>query len=223
MAERCCWQFEQGLRSDFRAVAFLRPGLDPSRLQITEERLRALPDVAQVQYVSPQQALAHLRREDPEVFESVALLGENPLPPAYEVALGPEAIRSFSDWLARAYAVTEVVEVRYRAAQARAVVQSGLWARYLTLAINCIICLVSVLTLAALWLGRPDGGAGRRAAVGAAVGGLAGMAAAFAAAWPLEGAFPFWGWPEPGRCVTWLGAAAAWLWALERARERAPQ
>ena len=95
LVEGQCRRLETALRDDFRVVLFLRGPLeDPKRL-VLEERLRAQPEAAAVRYVAPEEGLAALRREDPELVDSVALVGENPLPGAFEVRPAPDALRAW--------------------------------------------------------------------------------------------------------------------------------
>src|SRR3954470_17531678 len=75
LVEGQCRRLESALRDDFRVVLFLRGPLDDGKLKVLEEKLRASPDAAEVRYVSPEESLASLRKDDPEMVDSIALVG----------------------------------------------------------------------------------------------------------------------------------------------------
>src|SRR5437016_5956260 len=97
--ERQCGRAAELLRDDFKLILFLREELDGGRQKVREEQLRAMPDVENARYVSPQEAMAALRREDPDLVESVVSVSESPLSPAFEVKLRPAAIGRVGQWL----------------------------------------------------------------------------------------------------------------------------
>jgi len=66
-------RIEQVMEDDFRLVLFLKKEPQDGKQKVLEDRLRALPDVADARYVSRQEAMAELRRQDPELVESVGL------------------------------------------------------------------------------------------------------------------------------------------------------
>src|SRR4051812_31027713 len=92
LAERLSTRLETSLRDDFRVVLFTRAALEESRAKVLEEKIRAAAGVVDVRYVPADEALAALKRDDPELAESVALVGDNPLPSAFEVSPAPEAL-----------------------------------------------------------------------------------------------------------------------------------
>src|ERR1019366_10741978 len=102
LVEGQCRKLETALRDDFRVVLFLRGPLEDSKRMVLEEKRRAQPEVADVRYVSPEEGLAALRREDPELVDSVALVGENPLPGAFEVRPAPQALPRLAAWVGAA-------------------------------------------------------------------------------------------------------------------------
>jgi cell division transport system permease protein len=75
-------------------VVYLRPDLSPQAQAAVQQAAQSLSGVASVDLVTPEQAAAELS-QDPAVKSALALLQENPLPPALKVRLGvstpPEA------------------------------------------------------------------------------------------------------------------------------------
>ena len=122
--QRQCRLVEESMREDFRVLLFLKDDLDEGRQKVLEERLRALPDVDDVRAVSRQEQLAALKREDPELVESVALLGDNPLTPAFEVSLGEAGVSRVAQWLSQAQPLADWADARYKPAQVQAILQA---------------------------------------------------------------------------------------------------
>ncbi|TPW19018.1 MAG: hypothetical protein FD126_3107, partial [Elusimicrobia bacterium] len=101
---------EASLRSEFRVVAALEPGLDAERRGVVEERLLALPGTESAAYVSPEAAIDRLAELDPSFPKAVALIGENPVPGSFEVTLSPEAVAQAAEWVKSAETLAEVAE-----------------------------------------------------------------------------------------------------------------
>lgn len=218
--ERQCWNIERALRDDFRMLLFLRDELAESKQKVLEDKLLALPDVEEARYVSRREALADLRREDPELVQSVSLLGENPLSPAYEVRFAPGGFGNVPRWLALAAPLADWAEVRYKGGQIRAILQAQFLGHFLNLAWSAVICLTALMGLTGLWsvVRKPKGWAWRwahsPAALAAGAAGAAGGAGLAAlTALPMKILNPWWAWPSAGRQgVILMGAAVAgWL------------
>ncbi len=97
--------------SDLSLVAFLGPASGST--QALAAQLRAMPGVADLQYVSPAEALERLRGDlgaDGGILDG---LGENPLPGSFEITLTPEArtpegVRALAAELRRSDALSDV-------------------------------------------------------------------------------------------------------------------
>lgn len=77
---------ERSLGAAEQLVVYLRPGLSPQAQSAAQSAARSLSGVAEVDLVTPEQAADELSK-DPAVKSALALLGENPLPPALKVRL----------------------------------------------------------------------------------------------------------------------------------------
>jgi cell division transport system permease protein len=103
--------------SDLKLVAFTSPGVASERaeLEALEARLRALPGVADLVYVAPEQAMARLRvdlGEDGDVLDGMA---KNPLPGSFELVVAadrrePAELRALAE---KVGAVSGISEVRF--------------------------------------------------------------------------------------------------------------
>ena len=216
LLKRHCTRFEAALRDDFRVLVFLKGDVEGSKLRVLQEKLRALPDVEEARYVSRDAALASLRLEDPDLVESVTWLGENPLPPAYELRLSEGGLQRFPQWLTQAGAVADWAEIRYKPAQIRALLQARFYRHFLSLTLSACVCAAAAAGAAGFWIlgARPrplKGAAGP--ALTAAAGTLVGIAAVCLLTLPVKGYFPWWSLP-PGSAQLLLLAVSGGLGAL---------
>ncbi len=208
-------RFAQTLREDFRVLVFLQDDVDASKRLVLEEKLRALPDVEVARYVSRDESLAELRRDEPELAESVTFIGDNPLPPAFEVRLAADGLARFPQWLAAAGAVADWGDVRYRPGQVRAVLQARFYEHYLSLALSTGLCAAALAAFALLWRGAPKHAAPGRSALPAALAGsAAGIGLACLLALPMRDHLPWWSLPPASTQLALLAGLAAFGWLI---------
>ncbi|HVH31731.1 MAG TPA: permease-like cell division protein FtsX, partial [bacterium] len=97
------------LEAQVEVVAFLRDGLSPSALARIQETLRAMPDVASVQFVSRAEALGRLRQRLGDSTAFADLESSNPLADSLEVRLvDPARARVVAGALSNLSGVDEV-------------------------------------------------------------------------------------------------------------------
>ena len=214
LAERHCSRLEASLRDDFRVVLFLRAHLEKGRIKVLEEKLRAGSDVADVRFISADDALAALKRGDPELAESVALVADNPLPAAFEVRPAPQALTHLGAWLDEAQRLADWSDVRYKSSQLQAILRLSFYAHVLRVTLNALLCLAAGLTLAALAGTARVSAAGLRLAFWAGLGGAFGSILATAVAWPLRRDEMLWALPAPPAQLALLAACAMLGWSL---------
>jgi cell division protein FtsX len=212
LAERHCSRLEASLRDDFRVVLFTRASLEEARAKVLEEKLRAAPEVADVRFVSADDALASLKRDDPELAESVALVGDNPLPAAFEVRPSAESFTHLGAWIDGAQRLADWSDLRYKPGQVQAILRLRFYAHLLRMTLSTLVCLVAIVALVALSSLR--GGPRLAPALWAAGGGAAGLALALAISWPLHRDELLWAWPEPLSQIFLLAACATLGWSL---------
>jgi len=208
-------RFERLLSGDFRVLLFLKNDVSQSQEKVLEDKLLGLPEVGDVRFVSRDAALAALRREDPELVDSLTWMGDNPLRPAFEVRPAPGALGRFAQWLAAARGVADWADLRYRPGQVRAILQAQLYGRFLGLILSALLCAACAILAATIWWARlppavvpgtPATTAAR--AIPAAAGAALGMALTLAAAWPARAYLPWWELPAAGQQLAVWAAAA---------------
>ena len=214
LVEGQCRRLETALRDDLRVVLFLRGPLDEPKRLVLEEKLRASPDVAEVRYVSPEEGLAALRREDPELVDSVAVVGDNPLPGAFEVRPAPEALARLAAWISSAQALADWSDVRWKPAQLQAVLRARLYGHWLRLTLSTLLCAAAALVLWSLLVSLDDRARDRLFPLAGALGGAAGLALAAILAWPLRRDGLLWAWPAAWTQAALIAACAALGWSL---------
>ncbi|MFA5139066.1 MAG: permease-like cell division protein FtsX [Elusimicrobiota bacterium] len=219
-----CARAEFLLLEDFRVLAFVSPGVSTSRRKLMEEELLALPATESLRYVSPEESLAEMESDDPTLSQSVAVLGDNPLPGALEVQLIPERLPGLKGWLKDAERIDGIAEVVYKQRQFEAIVQLQFYRRFMALVLSLAACVWGfavawLLARAGLRPGAlvqglwPWGDMLRRAAAGGA-GTAAGAAAALLAALPANSGALLHAWPAAWlqAALVFSGAVAAGVW-----------
>ncbi|MBI5210360.1 MAG: hypothetical protein HY927_10350 [Elusimicrobia bacterium] len=219
LLESHCRRFERVAYQDFRVAVFLKKGLPERAVKVAQDKLGAVPDVDGTTFVSPDESLADLRQEDAELFESVAILGENPLPAALDVRMSPDGIARVHQLVAQAFAMEEVADVRYKSAQVAAILQARFYGSVIGLAVNAAMTLSAACMLAGIWLRKGRSDWGQTLAVGA--GALAGQGAVFLLAFPMRRHLLHWDAPRSWRVLLWVLCAAGLAWSLDVVRAAA--
>lgn len=211
LAERHCSRLEASLRDDFRVVLFTRSSLEEARAKVLEEKLRAAPEVADVRFISADEALSALKRDDPELAESVALVGGNPLPAAFEVRPTPESLTHLGAWINDAQRLADWSDLRYKPGQVQAILRLRFYARLLRMTLSTLMCIIAAIALVALSLSvRPR----RAPMLWTTAGGASGALLAILISWPLHRDELLWAWPQPLAQLSLLAACATLGWSL---------
>lgn len=216
LAERHCSRLEASLRDDFRVVLFTRASLEEARAKVLEEKLRAVPEVADVSFISADEALAALKRDDPELAESTALVGDNPLPAAFEVRPAPESLTHLGAWIDEVRRVADWSDLRWKPGQVQSILRLRFYSYLLRVTLSTLLCLIAALALGILSLSSSAASlkGNGRLALWAAVGGATGAALAVAISWPLHRDELLWAWPQPLAQIALLAACATLGWSL---------
>jgi len=221
LVESQCRRLETALSDDFRVVLFLRGSMEEGRRAVLEEKLRAMPEAADVRYVPPEEGLAAVRRDDPELVDAVALVGENPLPGAFEIRPAAAALPHLTDLVGSLEGLADWSDVRWKDAQLKAILRARLYGHWLRLTLSTLLCAAAGLALWTLGtcLHEPSRAAGGALAAAGGLGGAAGLAFAALVSWPLRRDGLLWT-PAPAwmqAAVAGAGAVLGWSLSLWRA------
>ena len=225
LLEHQCRRVERTLGDDFRVVFFLKAEQNEGDSQVLLKRLRALGQVEDARAVSKKDALAQLKRQEPELAEAVTPLNENPLDAGFEVRLTEAGLGRLPQWLAEAEELADWSDVRYKPAQAEAVLEAAFYARFIAVVLSGLVCLAALLAFFGLWAWGeiPHGhwpalGRALRAnpgsILGGALGGVLGACAVCAIALPLRTAAAGLAWPSAVEQFVLIAAAAVAGWVL---------
>jgi cell division transport system permease protein len=101
------------VESDVEAVAYLRDSATTQDINQITNDLRLMPGVANVVYLSKDQALADFAKRDPKVLDQVQSLGMNPLPASLQISLrGPSDYAAVYSFLSTQKAVQNVQDIK---------------------------------------------------------------------------------------------------------------
>ena len=216
--ESHCSRLAAALRDDFRVVLFLAAPArsEGGRLKILEEKIRSQPEVIEVRFISADEAYAALKRDDPELAESVALVGDNPLPAAFEVRPSAEALTHLGAWLDGARRLADWSDIRYKSGQLQSLLRLRFYAYLLRVTLSALLCLISGLGLALLYTAAraPAAAQTRSLAAWAGLGGVCGMVLAVLIAWPLRRDELLWAWPTLPAQAALLTLCVSLGWSL---------
>ncbi len=123
------------LAASFKVIFVVNGQPSNAALEQMGETLNQKEDVASVRLFSPADGLEAVRRQNPQLAESLLLMGKNKMPAYFELKLTPQAVNNIGplvDNLASEYAS---LSPRYNADHARLVFYTGLCAKLLRLAL----------------------------------------------------------------------------------------
>lgn len=140
-------QFMASLESDVEIVAYLENSLDESRVADIKEEIRAMPEVAEVKYVSRDEGLKRLQKKFGQSEYSLKdTLRENPLPETYEIKA--EDPHSVPDLAARVGKIDGVYKVNYGKGIVETLFKVTKWVRGLGVAIILLLAFGAVFLIA---------------------------------------------------------------------------
>ncbi len=122
------------LNDSFKVILTVDGAISNAALEQMGESLNQKEDIVSVRLFSPQDALEAVRRQNPQLTESLLLMGKNKMPAYFELRLnykGINNIRPLMDNLAAEYAG---LIPRYNAQHAQLLFYTGLCAKLLHLA-----------------------------------------------------------------------------------------
>lgn len=167
-------QYYRSLEDSFKLILTVNKTKDHPVLAQIGETLNQKQDIISVRLFSPEDGLSEVRRQNPQLAQSLLLMGRNKMPAYFELKLSLQAIgniRPFVDNLAAEY---DELTPHYNAQHAELIFYTGLCFRFLRLA----MVFAGLLFLVFMFLVEAQPVKSKRSHVwnGALSGGLAWMA-----------------------------------------------
>lgn len=192
------------LKDDFRIILVIDEKASVTSVKEAGDKLRAMPGVSGVDFVSRDAGLAFLRQRDPGLVRSVSIIGENPLPELFEVRLDDAALGDAGAWLESNVLngkLPVVAGASYKPEQIYGIMQASFYNRLLTLSLSLAFVLFVLYAFFAEWRALADALAKPRPlAIGWVLSGMTGALAALGVCWvlvaPVSYLSPLW-WSYP--------------------------
>ncbi len=124
-------QYYRALESSFKVILTLDGKTDNAALAHMGETLNQKADVASVKLYSSQDGLEVVRKQNPQLAESLLLMGRNKMPAYFELRLTPPAVRNVSALLANLTSEYKGITPHYNAQHAQLVFVTGLCVKLL--------------------------------------------------------------------------------------------
>ena len=137
-------QYYGELENSFKVILTVDGKKDNAALAQLGETLNQKQDISSVKLFSPQDGLEEVRRQNPQLAESLLLMGRNKMPAYFELKLAPKTmgnIRPFVDNLAAEY---DELTPHYNAQHAQFIFYTGISLRLLRLAMAVAVLLFLV-------------------------------------------------------------------------------
>lgn len=172
--QTCLNRYYRALDRDFKIILTVSKKMDNAALANLGDSLNQKTDITEVKLFSPQDALETVRKQNPQLADSLLLMGKNKMPAYFELRLNHKAInniRPFVDNLTTEY---PELSAKYSLVQADMLFAAGLCAKLLNLAVLFAV----LLFLAFMFLveAYPSSLTRNHQMAGVVSGGLAGLA-----------------------------------------------
>ena len=126
-------QYYQTLRDSFKVIVTVDAPIANEALAQMGETLNQKADIESVKLFSAQDGLEVVRRQNPQLAQSLLLMGRNKMPAYFELRLVPAAVNNVESLLANLMAEYKGLSPHYNAEHARWVFVAGLCHKLLRL------------------------------------------------------------------------------------------
>lgn len=140
--------YHDRLGQSFKLILTLDAPASAEQLEQWSQDLLAYKEVQQVQFFSPEEALTVVRHKNPQLVDSLLLLGKNKMPAYFELHLSPAVVGNVAAWADQLQQQYEAFTVHYNPQQARLLFYTGTY----TLLIRVLALLSLVVFMAFMFL-----------------------------------------------------------------------
>ncbi|MFH1619171.1 MAG: permease-like cell division protein FtsX [bacterium] len=207
------------LEDDFKVLVISTGKISKDKAGVMEEKIRALPGVSAVTYIGGDRRLKKLEETDPDLVQSMVLLGSNPMPDTFEVRVEEKVLGDVYSWAETVREVRGVANVRYKPFQAYAILQTIFYERFLKLSLSLagvFLAFLGIMTLTyrSPWHNLlPELKNNPWWGVSGAAGAFAAVFICFFAVYPIRYLSPLWAWPRLiwHTAIVLAGAFSGWV------------
>ncbi|MBI4656672.1 MAG: hypothetical protein HY746_08010 [Elusimicrobia bacterium] len=205
------------LKEDFKIILVKDPAVKASVNGI-EDGIRSLGGVSEVFFISRQERLKNLEKDDPEIANSISSIGANPLPDTFEVSLDETAIGQVDRWINSASKIEGISDIKHKPFEAYAILHAMFYSHFIFVSIVVSFVSVAFLILMILiYRFNPH-----NLAVGIIkdknwffagfAGSLSAALCCYGLVYPIKNLSPIWMWPDPlwHLAVVLSGGCAGW-------------
>ena len=139
--------YEQ-LKDSFKVIFTVDGEASTEQLKEWGQTLNQKEDIATVRLFSPEDALAVVRHKNPQLVDSLLLMGKNQMPSYFEITLVPSAVRNVGPLVDNLAAEYESLTPHYNAQHARLLFYAGLYTKLLrVLGVVSLLCFLGFMFL----------------------------------------------------------------------------
>ena len=177
LVDRRFEQYYQELNNSFKVLLTLPLATGSDTLLQLKEQLGQQKEVAAVQVFSSQEAIAKIRRQNPQLAQSLLLMGREQMPPYLEVQLQPFAAKNIESLVVNWQQHFPQAAAHYNAQQAQLVFATGLCIKLLRAAMSfaALLFFIFMFMVEAYPSGTGRSHAGSAFLAGLLAGGCAGL------------------------------------------------
>ena len=133
LVEKGLTDYYHTLQDSFKVILTVDSPVDSKTLEQWGQSLNQKQDITHVRLLSPEDALAVVRHKNPQLVDSLLLMGKNKMPAYFELTLAVPAINNIRPFVDNLDAEYEELTPHYNAQQAALLLEVGLWAKLIRL------------------------------------------------------------------------------------------
>lgn len=189
-------------RDDFKII-FIKSESNKFSVEKIKTDLEELKGVREVVYVARDKRIDEFKESGSDFSEIVTLLGKNPIPDTFEVALKESVLGDLESWLERAWKLDGIADIKYRPLEAYVILHTLFYSHFIF--ISFILTLVSLMIMAIMVLTYKfspqrmldDIKKEARWFLAGSLGAFLAVFSCYAIVYPIKYLSPIWSWPNP--------------------------
>ena len=149
--------YYEELQKSFKVILTVNNTIDNNELGKIGDSLNQKTDIVSVRLYSPQDGLEKVRTQNPQLVDSLLLMGKNKMPAYFELKLAPQAIANVGPFVENLTAEYGFLIPHYNQEHAAYVFYAGICAKILRIALVCAlgVFLLFMFLIEASYSARP--------------------------------------------------------------------